>query len=305
MKVRFFPVLLILCNLTLCKKEPDRKGSPAALEKTVPATAVVNVAPALAFRAGPTLKSEILQLIPFETRVDFIKEHSGPDETILGLTGKWCNISHRGIEAWGFCPLLNFHGDADEGFVVRDGRAVHRSSKLYRELARSDECLELENGFQNFSGGCFGSPCQYCDAQVLRPDGRILEVESTVNGCELIGQGVWNAKDDSTIQLTYRREVYVHARDACVPPDSEEYKAAQATADRFGKSSAELEIEMDIALSDSGFLLSVSAKDPAQLPGKESIADWHVDNHNRLEQWFRDENKKRCFYPYVPVAYQK
>ncbi|MEJ2663643.1 MAG: SH3 domain-containing protein [Spirochaetia bacterium] len=66
-------------------------------------------------RKEPNLKSEIIDVIPYDSRIK-VMEESDSEVIISGVKGKWCKVEWRGKIGWAFGGYLKSFLDFDKEF---------------------------------------------------------------------------------------------------------------------------------------------------------------------------------------------
>lgn len=151
-------------------------------------TARIRVRPALVMREKPDIQAKAMGTIPFDTEVE-ITHASGPQATLLGVTGNWTQVIFAGKQGWVFGAFL---GDSASSaiFDIVNGTAVKRPYGKCTAMRTAD--------FPRFfGGGCIGDGCiQGCGRTELKPNGEV----TSQGGCDgAAGSGRWRRKGKEII----------------------------------------------------------------------------------------------------------
>jgi hypothetical protein len=279
-----YVIVSVALIITGCKEEKKKSEQSQGYQDRW-----IAVVPSVLMREGPGLKHEVLEVVRISTKVALINESSGPDQEILGVKGKWCNVKTKIHTGWIFCPLMKFSESLPD-FVVLNGKLLSKESKEYFELAGLNKCKIPEEGFKNFSGGCLQGPCHECFGEALKPDGTVAFYDQTVGGCREFGKGKWNAKD-GTIQVSFQVGESVFPHDACVTRDDWRNQIIAEGNSTYGKLEAEISVEQHLSLAENGkIILDHNAIDPNAIEGKKSFAGYHFS---------KAPGEIKCIYPYI------
>ncbi|MBM9502261.1 SH3 domain-containing protein [Leptospira sp. 201903071] len=115
-------ILLVLITFIISCKKTERNG----IEKTIfePGTVVrVNVKPGLVVRTEPSANSKKILEIPFNESTQIIS-CKNTNETLLNLSGPWCQIKFLNKEGWVFSPFLKSEYSRELAFKISYGKAI-------------------------------------------------------------------------------------------------------------------------------------------------------------------------------------